>query len=72
MTRRFGARRMLRRLVLKLRFSYGFRGLFGSYPLRCKTLGLAGFFAFQASFFGFPAHPCLQVLRRLVRCRGTW
>jgi len=33
MTRRCCARRMLRRLVLKLRFSYGFRGLFGSCPV---------------------------------------
>ena len=29
-----GARRILRRLVLKLRFSQGFRGLFESCPLR--------------------------------------
>ena len=33
MTRRCCARRMWRRLVLKLRFSYGFRGLFGSCPV---------------------------------------
>ncbi len=48
----FGARRILRRLVLKPRFSQGIRGLFESCPLRCKTLVSPGFFAFLASSFG--------------------
>jgi hypothetical protein len=47
-----GARRILRRLVFKLRFFQGFCGLFGSCPLRSKTLVSPGFFAFLASSFG--------------------
>jgi hypothetical protein len=50
-----GVRRILRCLVLKPRFSQGFRGLFESCPLRSKTLLSPGFFAFQASSFGFLA-----------------
>jgi hypothetical protein len=45
---------------------------FESCPLRSKTLVSPGFFAFLANCFGFPARPCLQVLRRLVRCLAPW
>ena len=41
----------------KVRFSQGICRLFGSCPLRCKTLVFPGFFAFQANCFGFPARP---------------
>jgi hypothetical protein len=39
----------------------GFRGLFGSCPLRSKTLVFPGFFAFLANCFGFPAYPCMSM-----------
>jgi hypothetical protein len=55
------ARRILRRLVFKLRFSQGFCGLFESCPLRSKTLVFPGFFAYRANCFGFPAYPCLSM-----------
>jgi hypothetical protein len=48
---------------------------FGSCPLRSKTLVFPGFFAFRPIALAFlPIHacPCLQVLRRLVRCLGPW
>ena len=37
-----------------------------------KTLVFPRFFAFLATCFGFPARPCLHMLRRLVRCLDTW
>jgi hypothetical protein len=55
------ARRILRRLVFKLRFSQGFCGLFESCPLRSKTLVSPGFFAYWANCFGFPAYPCMSM-----------
>jgi hypothetical protein len=56
-----GERRILRRLVFKLRFPQGICGLFGSCPLRSKTLVFAGFFAYWANCFGFPAYPCMSM-----------
>ena len=35
--------------------------MFGSCPLRSKTLVSPGFFAYRANCFGFPAYPCLSM-----------
>jgi hypothetical protein len=43
---------------VEVRVSQGICRLFGSCPLRCKTLVFPGFFAFLANCFGFPARPC--------------
>ncbi len=56
-----GARRILRRLALKLRFSQGIRGLFASSPVRSKTLVFPGFFADRANCFGLPTYPCMCI-----------
>ena len=59
------ARRILRRLVFKLRFSQGFCGLFESCPLRSKTLVFPGFFAYWANCFGYL---CLSMHVHACRC----
>jgi hypothetical protein len=41
--------------------SQGICRLFGSCPLRSKTLISPGFFAFLANCFGFPARPCMSM-----------
>ena len=35
--------------------------MFGSCPLRSKTLVSPGFFAFLANCFGVPAYPCMSM-----------
>ena len=47
---------------IEVRVSQGICRLFGSCPLRCKTLVFPGFFAFLANCFGFPARPCTCML----------
>jgi hypothetical protein len=47
---------------VEVRVSQGICRLFGSCPLRCKTLVFPGFFAFLANCFGFPARPCTCML----------
>jgi hypothetical protein len=44
--------------------------LFGSCPLRCKTLVFPGFFAFLANCFGFPARPCTCMLAGAASSRA--
>jgi hypothetical protein len=46
---------------VEVRVYQGICRLFGSCPLRSKTLIFPGFFAFLANSFGFPAYPCLSM-----------